>query len=219
NRDLRILMRKGYFVIGYSSIDGPGKIGGIENQIREQAANVGAQAVLVAAITAATPSSARTFILPNNSSSFITGKPINYKRGEGGYEDSTAKALETQTGIVLQPYKSNRPTIGGVVYLAKRRYGLGLLFVPLDHATSDQFHLDHGVIVNIVVDGTPAFHAHILPGDVILALDNEKILSPKGFISQLRSHAGERIVLKLSRAGKIIEKTVQLDALQAKSQS
>jgi len=65
--------------------------------------------------------------------------------------------------------------MGRALYLVKRRYKLGVKDRDLSDRERQQFQTNHGVYVETVVDGTPAYQNDILPGDIITAVDGSVI--------------------------------------------
>jgi membrane-associated protease RseP (regulator of RpoE activity) len=74
-----------------------------------------------------------------------------------------------------------------------------------------------GVLTRYVIDGSPAFRANILSGDVIIAFDNVPIESLQQFVAKLEDVAGKLTEVTLLRNG--IEKkiTVQMNLRPPKS--
>ena len=68
-----------------------------------------------------------------------------------------------------------------------------------------------GVIVAVVVEGSPAYSADILKGDIILSINNEIVQSQEHFMQINNKYpGGSTIALKIDRNGKIIQKEVVL---------
>ena len=61
---------------------------------------------------------------------------------------------------------------------------LGLTVAPLSQQDRERLQLDHGVQVLSVADG-PAADAGVEPGDIVLSLANQTILSPEQFAGQV----------------------------------
>jgi len=52
----------------------------------------------------------------------------------------------------------------GAVFFVKTRQRAGMIVIPIDDATRKRIGTNSGVLVRIVVDGSPAFIADIFPG-------------------------------------------------------
>lgn len=57
------------------------------------------------------------------------------------------------------------------------------------------FGQDSAVIVDFVAKGSPAEEAGLLPGDLIVEVNEEPVLSPEDMNAKLRDHAGQSVVL------------------------
>ena len=65
----------------------------------------------------------------------------------------------------------------------------------------------------VVVEGSPAYSADILKGDIILSINNEIVQSQDHYIQLSEKYPnGSKIALKIDRNGKIIQKEVVLGA-------
>jgi hypothetical protein len=81
----------------------------------------------------------------------------------------------------------------------------------LNDAERQELQTNRGAAVRVVVDGTPAFYADLLVGDVITTIDGVTVTGAKGFNELLRERRGKLISLALIRRGQHIEKSVQLN--------
>ena len=66
-------------------------------------------------------------------------------------------------------------------------------------------------MVRLIVDGSPAFNADLLIGDVVTAVDGVAIANAQGFNELLREREGKQVALSIVRRGQRLEKTVQLN--------
>jgi S1-C subfamily serine protease len=74
-----------------------------------------------------------------------------------------------------------------------------------------------GVRVQLVVPGSGAEAAGVVPGDVITHLDGTRLHSFRGLRLQLAQHrAGDRVRLRILRAGKTIELEAELQAARSR---
>lgn len=83
--------------------------------------------------------------------------------------------------------------------VSKLRFGAQI--VELTQAQREALKPGTGVLVTVVVRGTPAYDAQILRGDVILKIDGESVVDPRGFESQLARLQGQSVSLQLLRNG------------------
>jgi S1-C subfamily serine protease len=73
---------------------------------------------------------------------------------------------------------------------------------------------DDGIVVELVANSSPAAAAHILQGDVIVAIDGKAILDPAAVPAFLQSIAGRRVRIDLFRNGSPQAVDVQLNPAQ-----
>jgi hypothetical protein len=208
-KDVATLATKGYLVVGYSAFTAPSNQNS-DGPMREQAAKLGAHAVLVSSKYSHTVSGAVPITTPTTATSYTTGTATAYGRGGvvNAYGNSTT-TYGTQTNMI--PYSIERSEFGAV-FLAKTKGRLGVLVAALDDATRKRLETNQGVIVQGVVEGTPAFAADIIPGDVLLKIGADAVQSPEHFTkSLLDKYQGQAVNILLDRNGKTVEKTVTLN--------
>lgn len=66
-------------------------------------------------------------------------------------------------------------------------------------------------VVNAVVGGTPAFYAELWEGDILLAINGERIQGKKGLDDSLDRHAGQEVVFTIFRDDDLYEITIPLN--------
>ena len=66
-------------------------------------------------------------------------------------------------------------------------------------------------MVRLVVDGTPAFNADVLVGDVITAIDGIAVSTAQIGREYLRERRGKSVFLSIVRRGQRIEKALQIN--------
>lgn len=99
-------------------------------------------------------------------------------------------------------------------YWAKRdpnKIRLGVNVAPLSDELRHTLQRNTGVIVQVVIKGSPAFIANILEGDVILRLNSREVIDPQGFIEQLKPLSGQTVTLTAYRSGEMREFNVTLN--------
>lgn len=205
-RDVDALKKRGYAPIGSSAFNGASNRVS-ERQFREQAEKVGAAAVLVSSQYTNTVSGAMPLMLPNNSTSVTTGNATAF--GSGGtataFGSSTTTTYGTQT--VMMPYTIERADFSAV-YFVKVHPHFGVFYGVIDSATRTRLQTNAGALVGVVVDSTPASRADILPGDIILTIDGERVDGPEALNVQIRERAGHEVILGIDRNGTHLDKKV-----------
>ncbi len=147
---------------------------------------------------------------PTTTKSYSSGSATAY--GPGGPVTAYGTGTTTTYGSTTEyvPLTVHR-TDYGAVFFVKQRFGLGIFTRDLSDDERQEFQSNKGATVRLVVDGTPAFDADILVGDVIMAVDGRNISSAKALSELLRESAGRLIALSIVRRGQRIEKSVQLN--------
>lgn len=201
--------RRSYVMIGHAMFNS-GMPESEDSAVR-QAQEVGADLVLIlnpkytGTITSSIP-----ITTPTTTTSYSTGSATAY--GPSGtataYGSGTTTTYGSSTNYV--PITVHRADYGAVFFV-KQRFGLGLFTRDLNDAERQEFQSNKGTVVRLVVDGTPAFDADILVGDLITAVDGVVVSSSKTFSELLRERAGKRISILIARRGQSIEKSVQLN--------
>ena len=146
---------------------------------------------------------------PTNSTSYSTGTAI--VNGPGGaatvYGSGTTTTHGSTTSYV--PLTINRSDYGAV-YFVKLRFGLGVFTRDLNDSERQEMQSNKGAVVRVVVDGSAAFNADILVGDVITGIDGVAVANSQLFNDLLRERGGKTIVISFLRRGQRMEKSVRL---------
>lgn len=80
---------------------------------------------------------------------------------------------------------------------------LGIVASPLSDDMKEIAGTDEGVLINELIDGSPAFEAGLLPGDVIVQVDSESVAAPERFVEIIRSREpGDEVLLTYYRMGR-----------------
>ena len=208
-RDYNELRRRGYVLIGESGFTGPANAVS-KSQLLEHAQKIGAQVVLTSSGYSHTETGAVPITLPTTNTSYTTGSATAY--GPGGpataYGSSTTTTYGSQTSFI--PFRVQHGQFRAV-YFVKAKQRIGLYPIPLDDQTKRQLETNAGVRVEIVVEGSPAFNADILPGDILISFAGKKVNSVNHYTSLLKEHVESSVELVLNRNGKQISKTVSVN--------
>lgn len=208
DKDTDNLARKGYLPIGQSSFQA-GSNSVSESQIREQATKIGAHVVLIASRYSHSVSGAIPLTLPNTTTSYTSGSATAY--GNGGmisaYGRSTTTTYGTQTKLI--PYSVDRSEFGAR-YFAKAQSRLGIIFEPINNEIRKRIQSNAGVSVRLVVEGSSAFDADVLPGDIIITVGNDKVQTTDHFQKLLDMYEGQKPVFKIVRDNQLIEKQIEV---------
>ena len=96
-----------------------------------------------------------------------------------------------------------------------RRGWLGVYFAPLSEAAAEAYGLDsaRGVLINQVIERSPAEKAGLQDGDIILALEGEDVDAENLSLKIGGFAPGERVMLSVWRNGETIEISAELGEL------
>jgi len=201
--------KRGYVMIGQSMFNS-GRRESDEAAVR-QAQDVGADLVLIlnprytGSVTSSVP-----ITTPTTSTSYSTGSATAY--GSSGsvtaYGTGTTTTYGTTTNYV--PVTIHRSDYGAVFFV-KQHFSIGLFYRDLNDTERQELQSNKGAVVRLVVDGSPAFDADILSGDVVIAVDGVSVSSSNAFGELLRDRRGRLISLSIIRRGQRLEKSVRLN--------
>jgi hypothetical protein len=209
-RDVDGLVAKSYFPIGESAFNGASnKVS--ESQLRKEATDLGAAVVLTSSHYTHTVSGAVPLVLPHTTTAYTTGSATAY--GPGGsataYGNSTTTTYGTET--TMMPYQIRRSDFDAV-YFVKVKQRVGAVVVPLDDAGRKRIGTNSGMLVRIVVEGSPAFLADVFAGDILMAVNDEKVYSQESYKTILDTHEGQNAVFHFNRDGQMVDKTLHINS-------
>src|ERR1039458_3347059 len=202
--DAKRLREEGYVYIGGSSFYGPANRSN-QGQAIEQAKKVGAAVVLFKSEYMDTHSGVVPYTVANppTVSTANTSGTIN-AYGSGGFASGNYNSTGTITtpggySTYAIPYSVNRNTFFAS-YWAKQdvtKLHLGVQCVPLNDELRRKLERNTGVLIAIVLRGTPAFNANVLEGDVILKLNGQDVIDVPSFNANLAQLAGKPVTLDM----------------------
>lgn len=165
NRDVKILISKGFRPIGHSAFNGA--LEG-EQQASAQAVRVGAQVVLVKSDYTNTQTNTIPLFLPNNTTTYGSGSVYGSGGSASYYGSSTAY------GTAVVPITSQQRRFDQeAVYFVKstKRLKFGVFFADLTPEMRASIQRNMGAVIDIVMENSPAFTANVLPGDILIQID------------------------------------------------
>ena len=201
--------KRGYIMIGNSMFNS-GRPESEDSAIK-QGKEVGADLVLVinpnytGSVTSSVP-----ITTPTTSTTYSNATATAYGRGGSvtAYGSGTSTTYGTTTNYI--PMTINRSDYGAV-YFIKQKFGLGAFFRDLNDSERQELQTNRGAVARLVVDGTPAFNADVLVGDVFTTIDGVQISNYQALGELLRERSGKHVVISLMRRGQKIEKTITLN--------
>lgn len=201
--------KRGYLVIGESSFNSGQRVS--DEDAVKQGQEVGADLVLIfmpqytGSVTSSVP-----ITTPTTNTSYTTANATSY--GPGGPVSAYGNATTTTYGsnTTYIPVTINRSDYGAI-YFVKGRFRIGAFVRNLNDLERQSLQTNQGVVVVTIVDDTPAYRADVLPGDMIVAMDGERVSNQEGFTRMASARKGRPINLSLIRQGQTIEKSLNVD--------
>jgi hypothetical protein len=233
NADAARLAEQGYVLIGTSSFYGPSKKVS-ESQAIAQGKKVGAALILLRSQYKDTLSGVRQFAVPNppqvttvNTTGTVnsggSGTTTSYSGGgyqngsftydgSGTYNGTSTITSPGGTTTYQIPYNISRNDYFASYWVKQdvRAMRLGANYIALPDNVRQQLRRNTGVYVTAVIQGTPAFNANILRGDVILKVNDQDVSDPAAFGTLLTQFGGQPVSLSLVRANQPVTINVAL---------
>ena len=206
---LKAYAKRGYIMIG-SSMFNSGRSESEDAAVR-QGQEVGADLVLVlnpkytGSVTSSVPITTPTTSTTSSNATataYGSGAPVTV------YGSGTSTTYGTTTNYV--PITVNRVDYGAV-YFIKQKIALGASFRDLNDAERQELQTNRGSVVRLIIDGTPAFNADILVGDVFTTIDGVAIANSQALKELLGEKKGKTVTLSILRRGQPLQKTIQLN--------
>jgi hypothetical protein len=130
--------------------------------------------------------------------------------GDGSPAEQAADTAGSQATIGSLPPRSASEHEAS--YWAKTQPPvLGIMNRPLNDQEKARLMRNGGLVVELVTNHSPAAAAHILQGDVIIAIDGKEILDPLAVPAFLQSIAGRKVRIDFLREGTPHTVEVQLN--------
>ncbi len=208
--DPDVYAQYGYVAIGYSSFNS----GRVESEASaiDQARKVQADLVVIINPTyTGTTTSHVPITTPTSSTSYSSGSATAY--GSGGsvtvHGSSTTTTYGSSTTYV--PISVSRYDYGAV-YFIKRSYIFGANWRDLDTSERAAIESNKGVVITVVVKGTPAFDADFLVGDIIREINGVQVSDSEFLNDEVRRLRGKEVELRIIRGKGEIVKRVRLNS-------
>lgn len=201
--DMGAMWKRGYGPIGYTSFSSPnGKTKDAERLAKKLKARYYiALTELTSSYTASIP-----LTLPSNTSSTTTG---NFSTmGTGGYNTGTFSGTTTTYGsrTTYIPMTVNRVQKFGLYFAEAPKVGTGIFPRDLTPDEIAKYETQRGFGIRFVREGSPAYEANLLPGDVVL-----KVNGLPADLSNWKAAANTgRMVVHLARNGEPREVVVHV---------
>jgi hypothetical protein len=145
--------------------------------------------------------------VPTTSTAYTNASATAY--GAGGpamaYGNSTTTTYGSSTTYVPMTVQRSAYAAG---YFVKRHYKFGAIFRDLADSERQQYQTNRGAYVSTVIDGSPAYDADILPGDVILRINGQNLNGQAGLMEAIDANRGQTVDVTVVRQGQMVSKRV-----------
>lgn len=147
---------------------------------------------------------------PTTNTTYSNGTATAY--GSGGtvtaYGSGTSTTYGSTTNYV--PVTVDRVDYGAL-YFIKHKFSLGLFLRDLNDSERQELQTNRGAVARLIVDGTPAFNADLLIGDIFTSIDGVQIENAQALSELLQARKGSAIALSFIRKGKALQKSIRLN--------
>jgi hypothetical protein len=213
------LIEDGYVFLG-EAIFNSGAEAASRGRLLDQARDVGATLVMVTSRYTNTVSGSipiTTYHPGQTVTSNTTGNANVYSSdgssAYGTYSGTTTTQLPGTTSTNFVPYNVARYDFGAGFYTKKLKgFVFGAYCVNPSPELRTQLGKNGGAVLMAVVRGTPAFNADFMVGDVLLALNGNRVVDAPSFFDDVDSLAGQTVRITRWRNGDVADVDVRLGA-------
>ena len=204
--DVNRMFEQGYGIVGVSAFVAPSQGNA---SVIAQAEKVGASNVLVTSKYQSTVQGSMPITTPTTSTTYNSGMVNAYGSG-GGYATGTYSGMSTTYGsqTTYMPYTVDRYEQAAYFFKPLIRRGLGVRMEPLTDQDKQRAQTNKGVHIAAVRQGSPAFLADILPGDVMLAIGGKPTYDSNSLSVAIQEAKGHEAPVSLNRQGMNITKKI-----------
>jgi hypothetical protein len=211
-------LERGFVRIGVASFSGPA---GTRKQVIEQAVKVGAEIVIIGSEFSHAMQGVRPSLSLQPGQTYTTQErgTMTANTLQGGnnafaYGSYAGSATTTTSPTVQTQYTPYQIPIFSQVASFWRRAKPGIFgasFAPIPEEMRAKLERNTGVSVVAIVEGSPAFKANIIRGDVIIKVANKPVDTVQELMDALLSYAGQKVSLTIIRDTKTLTLEVQLN--------
>lgn len=174
-RDVGIAISRGYELIGESALNGEIQS---EAALIAQAQSVRATLVLLNTKFTNTKTITTPLFLPNNQTTFSSGT-VN-----GTYSSATYNGTSTTYGTSVVPITSQQQRYDQTALYfvkSKKKLRVGIFFDSLTPELRSRYERNTGVYIQNVAEGSAAFIANVLSGDVVIEVNGTPVIEKNQF--------------------------------------
>ena len=218
DQDYSTLLSKGYILLGYSTFEAE-----LDEKynLLQQGRDVGATVVLTTNAFLGIHSTTVPLLLPTTSTSYTNGsfsgnQNTSYISSSGRYlgqgNSSFNGNVNAQTTtnsnqwVPMTVSKSMYKQTSAFFVKTNHPFKLGLYYRDLNNEERKKFETNLGVIITTVIENSPAFYNNILPGDMIISINDTTVNGFNDF-SKILNSSQEINSIKFKRADKLLSVT------------
>jgi hypothetical protein len=200
--DQRRMFENGYFQIGYSSFNGAIED---EDKIIQQAKKVGAQVVVVTSsftnsVTSSIPITTNTPV-----TTYHQGTANSYGYGGSAYGTYSGTSTTYVPTTNYIPMTVNRYDQTAIFFRQMKPACLGFLSGEISTMERQRIGTNSGQKVAAVRIDSPIYVADIVPGDILLEIDGNKIYENK----EIDVKSNQKVTLSIFRNDSIMQKEIR----------
>lgn len=201
-------LAKGYIILGFSSFTGP--LNDISLLVR-QAKDVKATHVLYDFTFSETRSGTTSIALPDYQTTNSQGSIIS---PYGGYANYYGTSTTVGTKYIPMTYHVDRYNQVAAFFVQnKKRYRFGIRTDDLTQEQRSYIGQNTGAVITLVMYDSPAFNANIMRNDILIKIDNTKIINSKQAAETMSSvpFGTKKVIFTVFRNNQKINIPVMLD--------
>lgn len=147
--------------------------------------------------------------VPTTSTTYSSGTATAY--GPGGTVNAFGSGVSTTYGSATSviPVTLNVSDYGAVFFI-KRRVVFGAETRPLSDQERQDLQTNKGAMIVFIIDGSPAFEADILAGDIVITVDGNPVAGSDALSKMIVEKSGKLVSFGILRRGKNLDKSVRL---------
>lgn len=190
------LMENNYVILGYASFSTPNLS---VDALKEQGRKVGATVIMVTSKYAETVS----ISIPT-----MTFRPQTSTSSVSGDVNAVVATTKETSEAGYITYRIDRDDYLVTFWAKAKPPVFGAFFTELSLAMQLELNLNKGLLIKAVVDHSPAYEANVIPGDIVIQLNNVNVESVAQFQNLIYQNAGRTVGLRIIRKGE--EKNIEV---------
>jgi PDZ domain len=211
--DLASQEADGYLPTGYSDFSAAPGFVPRDGALRQGEA-IGADRILVFSHYQGTINTVIPITTPTSQTTYYNGTATAYG-SDGGYATAYGSGTATTYGSQTQYFPISISRYEFVaVYLIKVKLSFGALYKPVTPEQAQEVGTVDALQITVVVHGTPAAEAGLLPGDIVTEVDHAPFGDPDDFKAKVQADNAGAATLTIVRNGETLQKRVMFSSAQ-----